>query len=111
MTRIAVLGPIPRDTIYTYQNEKIQKYGCVTHPTIALAKLLEESGEVIPVSHVHKKDYQGILKVFKPYGNIDISNINDAEDRDRYDILYKPYNQIELAKRIRSALDKHNEQP
>lgn len=81
MTRIAVLGPIPRDTIYTYQNEKIQKYGCVTHPAIALAKLLENTGEVIPVSHVHKKDYQGILNVFKPYRNIDTSNINDGEDR------------------------------
>ncbi|MDJ0909970.1 MAG: PAS domain S-box protein [Woeseiaceae bacterium] len=44
-------------------------------------------------------------------GFADDSILNGAEDRDRYDILYKPYNQIELAKRIRSALDKHNEQP
>lgn len=44
-------------------------------------------------------------------GFADDSILNGAEDRNRYDILYKPYNQIELAKRIRSALDKHNEQP
>ena len=44
-------------------------------------------------------------------GFADDSILNGAEDRDRYDILYKPYNQIELAKRIRSALDKQNEQP
>ncbi len=44
-------------------------------------------------------------------GFADDSILNGAEDRDRYDILYKPYNQIELAKRLRSALDKHNEQP
>ncbi len=81
MTKIAVLGPIPRDTIYTYKDEMIQKYGCVTHPVIALSKLLEDNGTVIPVSHVHKKDYDGILEVFAPYPNIDTKLISDAEDR------------------------------
>ncbi|MBT8211325.1 MAG: carbohydrate kinase family protein [Eudoraea sp.] len=81
MTKIAVLGPIPRDTIYTYKDEMIQKYGCVTHPVIALSKLLGDNGTVIPVSHVHKKDYEGILEVFAPYSNIDTQLISDSEDR------------------------------
>ncbi len=81
MTKIAVLGPIPRDTIYTYKDEMIQKYGCVTHPVIALSKLLGDEGKVIPVSHVHKKDYDGVLEVFAPYSNIDTQLISDAEDR------------------------------
>ncbi|MBT8320306.1 MAG: carbohydrate kinase family protein, partial [Eudoraea sp.] len=81
MTKIAVLGPIPRDTIYTYKDEMIQKYGCVTHPVIALSKLLGEEGQVIPVSHVHQKDYGGILEVFAPYGNIETQYISDADDR------------------------------
>ena len=39
--KIAVVGPIPNDTIITHHGETIMKYGCVTHPTFALAKLLE----------------------------------------------------------------------
>ena len=81
MTKIAVLGPIPRDTIYTHHNEKIKKYGCVTHPVIALAKLLGSNGQVFPVSNVHKVDYENILEVFKPYSNINTSSISSEDDR------------------------------
>ena len=81
MTKIAVLGPIPRDTIYTYQNEMIQKYGCVTHPVIALSKLLGNEGTVIPVTHVHKKDHDQIKTLFQPYGNIDTSHIFSESDK------------------------------
>ena len=81
MTKIAVLGPIPRDTIFTYQNEMIQKYGCVTHPVIALSKLLGDNGEVIPVTHVHQKDHAHILKLFSPYSNIDVSHIFSEADK------------------------------
>ncbi|WP_224490008.1 carbohydrate kinase family protein [Robertkochia flava] len=68
--KIAVLGPIPRDTIKTYQGEVIQKYGCVTHPTIALARLLENEGEVIPVSHILSEDLDPVKKLFSDYPNI-----------------------------------------
>ncbi len=81
MVKIAVLGPIPRDTIYTHQDEVIQKYGCVTHPVIALSKLLGEEGSVIPITNVHQKDFDPILEVFKPYSNIDTSHIGNEEDR------------------------------
>ncbi len=81
MIKIAVLGPIPRDTIYTHHQEIIKKYGCVSHPVIALAKLLKDDGEVYPVSHVHKADYNNILEVFKPYTNINTSFISDEADR------------------------------
>lgn len=81
MIKIAVLGPIPRDTIYTHHQEIIKKYGCVTHPVIALAKLMKGDGIVYPVSHVHKADYENILDVFKPYTNIDTSFVSDEADR------------------------------
>ncbi len=81
MTKIAVLGPIPRDTIYTYQNEMIQKYGCVTHPVIALSRLLGEEGTVVPVSHVHQRDLENILDLFKPYPNVDTSHIHTEGDK------------------------------
>lgn len=81
MIKIAVLGPIPRDTIMTHQKEVIKKYGCVSHPVIALAKLLDSEGTVIPVSNVHLKDHANILEVFKPYTNVDTSHINSKEDK------------------------------
>ncbi|TDQ29167.1 carbohydrate kinase family protein [Zeaxanthinibacter enoshimensis] len=81
MIRIAVLGPIPRDTIYTHNQEIINKYGCVSHPVIALSKLLGEDGEVIPVSHVHKKDHRAISELFAPYKNIRQDHISSVDDK------------------------------
>jgi adenosine kinase len=79
--KIVVAGPIPRDTISTYTNDIITRYGCVTHPVIALAKLLDKMGTVAPVTNIHKKDFDGIEDEFKPWKNIDISGINTLEDR------------------------------
>lgn len=81
MNRIAVLGPIPRDTIITYKNEIIKKYGCASHPAIALAKLMEDQGEVVLISHVHKKDLQPIHDLFAPYPNLNTKGINSSHDR------------------------------
>ena len=80
-TKIVVAGPIPRDTISTYTNDTITRYGCVTHPVIALAKLLDKDGAVVPVTNIHKKDFDGIEAEFEPWKNIDLSGINSLEDR------------------------------
>ena len=79
--KIIVAGPIPRDTISTYENDIITRYGCVTHPVIALSKLLEDNGTVVPVSNIHKKDKENITSEFGDYKNIDLSGINTDEDR------------------------------
>lgn len=81
MHKIAVIGPIPRDTIITHKNETIKKYGCATHPAIALAKLLEEDGEVIVISHIHKKDLEPVKNLFAPFKNINTSGLDSGEDR------------------------------
>ena len=78
--KIAVVGPIPRDTITTHRGETIEKYGCVTHPTIALAKLLAGHGSVIPISHVHKIDHEHINALFSSHDNIELSGINSAKN-------------------------------
>lgn len=79
--KIVVAGPIPRDTIITYKGEVIQKYGCVTHPTIALAKLLKEEGEVIPLAHIHKVDDQPIKQLFEAYTNINTEGLYSDKDK------------------------------
>lgn len=80
MKKIAVVGPIPRDTINTHNGEIIKKYGCITHPAIALAKLMENDGKVYPISHIHNQDDQAIKALFGNYPAIDshgVSSIND----------------------------------
>jgi len=73
--KIAVVGPIPNDTIITHKGETIKKLGCVTHPTIALAKLLENIGEVIPITQVCKEDHNSIISLFSDYTNINTKGI------------------------------------
>ena len=79
--KIVVAGPIPRDTISTYENDIITRYGCVTHPVIALSKLLDTNGSVVPVSNIHKKDEKFIHNEFAGYDNIDLKGVNAEEDR------------------------------
>jgi len=79
--KIAVVGPIPHDTIITYRDETITKFGCVSHPTMALAKLLKDKGEVIPIAHVHKKDHNAINAIFKDDPNINTNGISSHKDQ------------------------------
>lgn len=79
--KIAIVGPIPCDTIITHTNETITKYGCVSHPTMALAKLLDGQGEVIPISHVHKKDHKAINGLFEGHTNINTAGIDSKHDQ------------------------------
>lgn len=79
--KIAVAGPIPRDNIITFKGEQIQKYGCVTHPCIALAKLLEEEGTIYPIVHIHQKDKNAINQIFEDYPAIQTLGIYDEANR------------------------------
>ncbi|MCB9284355.1 MAG: carbohydrate kinase family protein [Lewinellaceae bacterium] len=79
--KIAVLGPIPRDTIVTHHGDVIQKYGCATHTSIALSRLLGEAGTVIPVTHVRKKDEGPIRELLGAYANISLDHITSESDR------------------------------
>lgn len=79
--KVAVLGPIPRDHITTHHGEVIQKYGAATHTAIALSRLMRDTDQIIPVTHVRKQDYTGILEVLAPYKNINTDFINDSHDQ------------------------------
>lgn len=79
--KIAVLGPIPYDHITTSTGREIEKYGCVTHPTVALARLMEGKGEVYPVTHIRKVDVDPVRDVFAPYSNINTKAIYSELDQ------------------------------
>lgn len=78
--KVAVVGPIPRDHITTYKGEVIEKYGCITHPTIGLAQLLEGRGTVYPVSHIRKVDMPAVREIFTPYSAINMVGVSDEAD-------------------------------
>lgn len=79
--KISVLGPIPRDHITTHKGEIVEKYGCITHPSIALSILSGDLAEIIPVAHVHKVDEANIKELFKPYPNINTNHISSEADQ------------------------------
>ncbi len=81
MKKIAVVGPIPRDHIVTHQGDLIQKWGCVTHPVIALSVLAGNDLEIIPVSHVRTVDKDNVAEVFKGYKGINLKHVTSANDQ------------------------------
>lgn len=81
MKKIAILGPIPRDHIVTHNRDLIQKWGCVTHPAIALSVLAGEKIEIIPVSHVRNVDKDNVCEVFKGYRGINLRHITSENDQ------------------------------
>lgn len=78
--KVAVVGPIPRDHITTFRGEVIEKYGCITHPVIGLAQLLEGQGTVYPVSHIRKVDTPPVREIFAPFPAIDSVGVSDEAD-------------------------------
>jgi sugar/nucleoside kinase (ribokinase family) len=81
MKRIAVVGPIPRDHIVTHQGDLIQKWGCVTHPVIALSAMAGEQIEILPVCHVRRVDNDNVREVFKAYPGINLDHITSKNDQ------------------------------
>jgi sugar/nucleoside kinase (ribokinase family) len=81
MKRIAVVGPIPRDHIVTHQGDLIQKWGCVSHPVIALSTMVGNKIEIIPVSHVRNVDMDNVREVFKGYKGINLNHVTCKNDQ------------------------------
>lgn len=81
MKRIAIVGPIPRDHIITHTGDQIQKWGCVTHPVIALSVMAGKKIEVVPVSHLRKVDLDKVKEVFKGYSGINTKHLTTSNDQ------------------------------
>lgn len=81
MKRIAIVGPIPRDHIVTHQGDLIQKWGCVTHPVMALSALGIKDLEIIPVSHVRNVDNDNVREVFKDAQGVNLNHITSKHDQ------------------------------
>lgn len=94
--KVAVLGPIPRDLIITYQGERLEKYGCALYTVAALSSLLGEDGTVYPVSHVRQRDQEPIREILSQFANVDARGI--TSELDQGDIVQLEY--VDQNKRI-----------
>ena len=81
MKRIAIVGPIPRDHIVTHTGDQIQKWGCVTHPVIALSAMVGKKIEIVPVSHLRQVDKDNVKEVFKGYAGINTKHLTTKNDQ------------------------------
>jgi sugar/nucleoside kinase (ribokinase family) len=81
MKRIVIAGPIPRDHIVTHQGHLIQKWGCVTHPVMALSAMAGETIEIIPVSHVRNVDKDNVKEVLKGAKGVNLDHITSKNDQ------------------------------
>jgi adenosine kinase len=81
MKKIAIVGPIPRDHIVTHNGELIQKWGCVTHPVIALSIMAGNKIEIIPVSHLRTVDLDNVKEVFNGYKGLNLSGLTTKNDQ------------------------------
>lgn len=79
--RIAIIGPIPRDHIVTHNGELIQKWGCVTHPTIALSIMAGEKIEIVPVSHLRSVDLDNVKELFGGYKGLNLNHLTVKHDQ------------------------------
>ncbi len=81
MKRIAIVGPIPRDHIITHNGELIQKWGCVTHPVIALSVMAGGKIEIVPVSHLRSVDLDNVKEVFQGFKGINPDHMTTGNDQ------------------------------
>ena len=79
--KVAVLGPIPRDDVVTYDGERFEKYGCVMYTAAALSALLDASDLIVPISHVRRRDEGPIKQILASFPNIDTSGITSTADQ------------------------------
>lgn len=79
--KIAVLGPVPRDHITTYQGEVVEKYGCALYTAVGAATLAGPDSRIVLVTHVRKADRPRIARLLAPFPNIETGHISDAADR------------------------------
>src|SRR5690606_4041013 len=63
------------------QGDLIQKWGCVTHPVMALSALGIDDLEIIPVSHVRGVDKDNVREVFKGAKGVNLNHITSRNDQ------------------------------
>ena len=90
---VAVLGPIPRDNITTYQGVTFEKFGCAVYTAVCMSSLAGPESTIHVVSHVHKSDMPKVRELLSCFPHLDVSRVTgDADQGDVIDLTYVDQN-------------------
>ncbi len=78
--KVAVLGPIPRDSVVTKWGDRFDKYGCALYTAVALSALMDDGDTIVPISHVRSRDEGPIKHLLADFANIDTACITSQAD-------------------------------
>lgn len=90
---VAVLGPIPRDNITSYQGETFIKFGCAAYTAVCMSSLAGAGSTIHTVSHVHKADVSTVRTLLSAFPHMDVSHVTgDADQGAVIDLVYVDQN-------------------
>ncbi len=90
---VAVLGPIPRDRITSYQGEVFEKFGCAVYTAVCLSSLAGPGSTIHTVSHVRKSDVKRIRELLASFPHMNVAHIRgDLDQGDVIDLTYVDQN-------------------
>lgn len=90
---VAVIGPIPRDSITSFQGEKFEKFGCAVYTAACMSTLAGPGSKVHTVSHVHSSDVAKVRELLSAFPYIDVSHVTgDADQGAVIDLTYVDQN-------------------
>jgi adenosine kinase len=90
---VAVLGPIPRDNITSFQGETFVKFGCAVYTAVCMSSLAGPGSTIHTVSHVRKRDVPKVRDLLSAFPNIDVSHVTgDADQGAVIDLVYVDQN-------------------
>ena len=90
---VAVLGPIPRDNITSYQGENFEKFGCAVYTAVCMSSLAGQGSKINVVSHVRKSDVSKVRDLLSGFPHVDVSHVTgDADQGAVIDLVYVDQN-------------------
>ena len=90
---VAVLGPIPRDNITSYQGETFEKYGCAVYTAVCLSSLAGPGSTIHTVSHVRKMDVPKVQELLSAFPHMDVTHVTGTADQGAViDLVYVDQN-------------------
>lgn len=77
--KIALLGAVCFDEIFSLEGERRESFGGITYNAAALSSILEEGDTALPITKVGEDRFDAALAEFKQLPNIDTSGIVPCE--------------------------------
>ena len=91
---IAVLGPVPRDSITTHHGTTVEKFGCALYTVAALSSLVGEGSRIVPVAHVRRRDREAVVALLGALPHVETEHVtDDADQGDVITLYYTDQNQ------------------